>query len=122
MHDDEVRDHRLERRVRRRQALGVRLAEVEPGMACPGKRDHRVGNVEADDLGAPRRRGSSDVSGARGHVEHAISVADVRRIEQRVDQPGCHPPEELVVAPGLPLPLGSLEGPERINVHRRGHG
>ncbi len=72
----EVRDHGIERPIRKRQRLGVAAAELELGMEPACEREHPLGDVDPDDRRTPFGGRGGHVARSRGHVQHAGAGTD----------------------------------------------
>ena len=92
--------------------MGVRLAELDPGIALTRKGDHRIRDVDALHVRTALGGASRHVPRARGHVQRSLAGADSGGVEQRVDHPAGYLPEEAVVARRLLLPARRLESVE----------
>ncbi len=68
--DDELRERRVERPVREREALGRRALDVDRGMPLPRGGDERLGRVDRRDC--PGADARDDLTG-----EHARAAADI---------------------------------------------
>ena len=116
MEQEEVRDDGIEGRVLERERLGIAAAEHEVGMQPAGERDHRLGDVHADDRGAPGGGVDGHVARPRRDVEHPRAGADPGGVQQRRHDPARDRAEELVVAGGLLVPARRLERVERVRI------
>jgi hypothetical protein len=116
MEQKEVRDDGIERRVLERERLGVPAAEDELGMQPARERDHRLGDVDADDRGATGGGVHCHIAGPGRDVEHPRAGVDPGGVQQRCHDPAGDRAEELVVAGGLPVPARRLERVERVRV------
>ena len=82
--DDELGERRVERRVRERQLLGGRPADVDAGMARPGGGDERLGWVDGGDgsRSEPRDELGRQRTGAASDIERPLARADPRDVGQ----------------------------------------
>src|SRR5262245_39920565 len=82
------------------------------------ERNHRLGNIDAGGRRTALNSSGGDVARARGDFEYAVTSADVGRVQQRINELGGDPAEEVVIASGLLLPSRRFERVERVRVDR----
>ena len=107
MEQEEVRDHRVERGILEQQLFGVALAELELRMTATSECEHPLCAVNPDDGRATLGGPGGGEARTGGDVEHAVAAADVRRVEQRIDEARRDRAEEVLVAAGLFLPAAA---------------
>ena len=101
--DDELRENRIERLVRKRELLGRRLLHRDLGLPLAEHLDERLGGIDRGDGGwtdtahqlrRERTRAAAD-------VEHVLTADDAREVRERDRERGRVPAHEPVVgAPG----------------------
>src|SRR4051794_5061180 len=78
-------------------------------MQSTRKRNHRLGNVHSGDRRAALGCHGGHVTRPGGDIEHPVASANVRGVEQRIDEPSGNRTEEVLVPGGLLLPARRLE-------------